>query len=148
MWLALFYRTCICNCVQLFCVCPASICACVPRVCVPCVCAFVRPVCVFACVCTYMCVRRSDPGSGRLYVNPQPERYRGGRVRQHVQQFKRLVENYRRHIVCFCIIFGITAGVALERCWCEFTAPNSEHCPCKFKHTRNTRTRHQRQRNT
>ncbi|XP_063053867.1 dual oxidase 2 [Engraulis encrasicolus] len=62
-------------------------------------------------------LKKSDPGSGRLYVNPQPERYRGGRVRQHVQQFKRLVENYRRHIVCFCIIFGITAGVALERCW-------------------------------
>lgn len=41
-------------------------------------------------------------------------------VQQKIQQFKRFVENYRRHIVCFIIVYGITAGVALERCYCEW----------------------------
>uniref|UniRef100_A0A4W5PR18 NAD(P)H oxidase (H2O2-forming) n=1 Tax=Hucho hucho TaxID=62062 RepID=A0A4W5PR18_9TELE len=33
-----------------------------------------------------------------------------------------LCENYRRHIVCFTIVYGITAGVALERCYCKFSS--------------------------
>ncbi|KAL2093373.1 hypothetical protein ACEWY4_010685 [Coilia grayii] len=61
--------------------------------------------------------KRPGQTTARLYVKPQQERYHRNRVQQRVQQFKRFVENYRRHIVCFCIIYGITAGVALERCW-------------------------------
>ncbi|TSM52321.1 Dual oxidase 2 [Bagarius yarrelli] len=57
------------------------------------------------------------PASPKLYVKPQRERYIRSRIQQKIQQFKRFVENYRRHIVCICIIYGITAGVALERCY-------------------------------
>ncbi|KAF4081387.1 hypothetical protein AMELA_G00160610 [Ameiurus melas] len=55
--------------------------------------------------------------SPKLYVKPQRERYIRSRVQQKIQQFKRFVENYRRHIVCIGVIYGITAGVALERCY-------------------------------
>ncbi|XP_062404238.1 dual oxidase 1 isoform X2 [Sardina pilchardus] len=60
---------------------------------------------------------RSGLSTAKLYVKPQRERYSRSPVQQRVQQFKRLVENYRRHIVTFCIIYGISAGVALERCY-------------------------------
>ncbi|KAI5100464.1 dual oxidase 1 isoform X2, partial [Silurus meridionalis] len=53
----------------------------------------------------------------KLYVKPQRERYIRSRIQQKIQQFKRFVENYRRHIVCIGVIYGITAGVALERCY-------------------------------
>uniref|UniRef100_A0A8C1RBK6 NAD(P)H oxidase (H2O2-forming) n=1 Tax=Cyprinus carpio TaxID=7962 RepID=A0A8C1RBK6_CYPCA len=39
------------------------------------------------------------------------------RMQQWIQQFKRFIENYRRHIICIVIIYGITAGLALERCY-------------------------------
>ncbi|KAJ8417637.1 hypothetical protein AAFF_G00224800 [Aldrovandia affinis] len=55
--------------------------------------------------------------SPAVYVKPKRERYNRSRVQQRVQQFKRFVENYRRHIVCFSILYGITAGVTLERCY-------------------------------
>ncbi|XP_041964956.1 dual oxidase 1 isoform X1 [Alosa sapidissima] len=61
--------------------------------------------------------RRMGLSSAKLYVKPQRERYTRNPVHQKVQQFKRFVENYRRHIVTFCIIYGISAGVALERCY-------------------------------
>ncbi|XP_030587776.1 dual oxidase 1 [Archocentrus centrarchus] len=52
-----------------------------------------------------------------VYVKPKREKYIRNPVQQKVQQFKRFIENYRRHIVCFIIVYGITAGVALERCY-------------------------------
>uniref|UniRef100_A0A673I607 NAD(P)H oxidase (H2O2-forming) n=1 Tax=Sinocyclocheilus rhinocerous TaxID=307959 RepID=A0A673I607_9TELE len=45
------------------------------------------------------------------------ERYNRNAVQQCIQQFKRFIENYRRHIICIVIIYGITAGLALERCY-------------------------------
>uniref|UniRef100_A0A672S7L0 NAD(P)H oxidase (H2O2-forming) n=1 Tax=Sinocyclocheilus grahami TaxID=75366 RepID=A0A672S7L0_SINGR len=48
---------------------------------------------------------------------PQRERYNRNPVQQWIQQFKRFIENYRRHIICMVIIYGITAGLALERCY-------------------------------
>uniref|UniRef100_A0AAY4B5T7 NAD(P)H oxidase (H2O2-forming) n=1 Tax=Denticeps clupeoides TaxID=299321 RepID=A0AAY4B5T7_9TELE len=70
-------------------------------------------------------VNPSRPGLGspKLYVNPQRERYRRNAVQQKIQQFKRFMENYRRHIVCVIIVYGISAGVALERCYCKFAFP-------------------------
>lgn len=53
-------------------------------------------------------------------MKPKREKYIKNPVQQKIQQFKRFVENYRRHIVCFIIVYGITAGVALERCYCEW----------------------------
>ncbi|XP_017569119.2 dual oxidase 2 [Pygocentrus nattereri] len=55
--------------------------------------------------------------SPKVYVKPQRERYIRSPVQQKIQHFKRFVENYRRHIVCLVVIYGITAGVALDRCW-------------------------------
>uniref|UniRef100_A0A3Q4GLN9 Uncharacterized protein n=1 Tax=Neolamprologus brichardi TaxID=32507 RepID=A0A3Q4GLN9_NEOBR len=49
--------------------------------------------------------------------SPKRQKYIKNTVQQKIQQFKRFVENYRRHIVCFIIVYGITAGVALERCY-------------------------------
>uniref|UniRef100_A0A673ZAW2 NAD(P)H oxidase (H2O2-forming) n=1 Tax=Salmo trutta TaxID=8032 RepID=A0A673ZAW2_SALTR len=60
------------------------------------------------------CVREFSP---KVYVKPKKERYNRSPIQQKIQQFKRFVENYRRHIVCFTIVYGITAGVALERCY-------------------------------
>ncbi|XP_064169953.1 dual oxidase 2 isoform X2 [Anguilla rostrata] len=60
--------------------------------------------------------KKAGFSSPHVYVNPRRERYNRSRLQQRIQQFKRFVENYRRHIVCFAIICGITAGVALERC--------------------------------
>ncbi|XP_029909915.1 dual oxidase 1 [Myripristis murdjan] len=65
--------------------------------------------------------RRQGKKSGlhtpNVYVKPKREQYRRNPVQQKVQQFKRFIENYRRHIVCFIIVYGIVAGVALERCY-------------------------------
>ncbi|XP_076863360.1 dual oxidase 1 isoform X2 [Brachyhypopomus gauderio] len=55
--------------------------------------------------------------SPKVYVKPQRNRYIRSPVQQKIQEFKRFVENYRRHIVCLVIIYGITAGLALERCY-------------------------------
>ncbi|KAM9854893.1 dual oxidase 1 [Aulostomus maculatus] len=52
-----------------------------------------------------------------VYVKPRRERYIRNPVRQKIQHFKRFIENYRRHIVCFIVMYGITAGVALDRCY-------------------------------
>uniref|UniRef100_A0A4W4EYL4 NAD(P)H oxidase (H2O2-forming) n=1 Tax=Electrophorus electricus TaxID=8005 RepID=A0A4W4EYL4_ELEEL len=58
---------------------------------------------------------RLGPCSPKVYVKPQRKHYIRSPVQQKIQQFKRFVENYRRHIVCLVIIYGITAGLALER---------------------------------
>lgn len=52
-----------------------------------------------------------------VYVMPKREQYIRNPIKQKIQQFKRFIENYRRHIVCVLIIAGISAGVALERCY-------------------------------
>ncbi|XP_037833973.1 dual oxidase 1 [Kryptolebias marmoratus] len=52
-----------------------------------------------------------------VYVKPKREQYVRNPIRQKVQQFKRFVENYRRHIMSFIIVYGITAGVTIERCY-------------------------------
>ncbi|XP_062858438.1 dual oxidase 1 [Trichomycterus rosablanca] len=61
--------------------------------------------------------KKLSPSNPKLYVKAQRERYIRSRVQQKIQQFKRFVENYRRHIVCVVIFYGITAGLAMERCY-------------------------------
>uniref|UniRef100_A0A4W5KJF1 Uncharacterized protein n=1 Tax=Hucho hucho TaxID=62062 RepID=A0A4W5KJF1_9TELE len=60
---------------------------------------------------------RSGLQSPKVYVKPKKDRFNRNAVQQKIQHFKRFIENYRRHIVCFTIVYGITAGVALERCY-------------------------------
>ncbi|XP_040894546.1 dual oxidase 1 [Toxotes jaculatrix] len=61
--------------------------------------------------------KKSSISTPNVYVKPKREQYIRNPVRQRIQHFKRFIENYRRHIVCFIIVYGITAGVALERCY-------------------------------
>ncbi|RXN26191.1 dual oxidase 1-like protein [Labeo rohita] len=61
--------------------------------------------------------KKTGQSNAKVYVKPQRERYNRSPVQQCIQQFKRFIENYRRHIICMVIIYGITAGLALERCY-------------------------------
>uniref|UniRef100_A0A9J7X775 NAD(P)H oxidase (H2O2-forming) n=1 Tax=Cyprinus carpio carpio TaxID=630221 RepID=A0A9J7X775_CYPCA len=81
-----------------------------------CVCCFCQATLVKAEICSVFLVRtgQSNP---KVYVRPQRERYNRNAVQQCIQQFKRFIENYRRHIICIVVIYGITAGLALERCF-------------------------------
>uniref|UniRef100_A0A8C2KZ20 NAD(P)H oxidase (H2O2-forming) n=1 Tax=Cyprinus carpio TaxID=7962 RepID=A0A8C2KZ20_CYPCA len=80
------------------------------------VCCFCQATLVKAEICSVFLVRtgQSNP---KVYVRPQRERYNRNAVQQCIQQFKRFIENYRRHIICIVVIYGITAGLALERCF-------------------------------
>lgn len=62
---------------------------------------------------------RPSTNPPNVYVKPKREQYIRNPVRQRIQHFKRFIENYRRHIVCFMVISGITIGVTLERCYRE-----------------------------
>jgi dual oxidase len=42
-----------------------------------------------------------------------------GLLAQKLQQFKRFVENYRRHIVCATIFSAICVGLFAERSYCK-----------------------------
>ncbi|XP_067829644.1 dual oxidase 2 [Heptranchias perlo] len=53
----------------------------------------------------------------RPYTEAKREKYNRNKVQQKVQQFKRFIENYRRHIVCVLIFYGIAAGVFVERAY-------------------------------
>ncbi|XP_042352652.1 dual oxidase 1 [Plectropomus leopardus] len=52
-----------------------------------------------------------------VYVKPKREQYIRNPIQQKIQHFKRFIENYRRHIICFLVVYGIAAGVSLERCY-------------------------------
>ena len=54
-----------------------------------------------------------------LYTEAQRKKYERNKVQQKIQEFKRFVENYRRHIVCVVLFSAITAGVFVERAYCE-----------------------------
>ncbi|XP_032379057.1 dual oxidase 1 [Etheostoma spectabile] len=61
--------------------------------------------------------KKSSVITPNVYVKPKREQYIRNPIQQKIQHFKRFIENYRRHIVCFIIVYGIAAGVALERCY-------------------------------
>uniref|UniRef100_A0A8C4GI45 NAD(P)H oxidase (H2O2-forming) n=1 Tax=Dicentrarchus labrax TaxID=13489 RepID=A0A8C4GI45_DICLA len=61
--------------------------------------------------------RKLSVNTPNVYVKPKREQYIRNPIQQKIQQFKRFIENYRRHIVCFIIVYGIAAGVTLERCY-------------------------------
>lgn len=64
-------------------------------------------------------ISRLGVNTPNVYVKPKREQYIRNPIQQKIQHFKRFIENYRRHIVCFIVVYGIAAGVALERCYCE-----------------------------
>uniref|UniRef100_A0A3Q4BDG5 NAD(P)H oxidase (H2O2-forming) n=1 Tax=Mola mola TaxID=94237 RepID=A0A3Q4BDG5_MOLML len=75
----------------------------------------------FFCVCSSNKTEgqeiRRRKKTPHVYVNPKREQFIRNPIQQKVQQFKRFIENYRRHIVCFIIVYGIAAGLCLERCY-------------------------------
>lgn len=54
-----------------------------------------------------------------LYTEAKRKKYERKKVQQKIQEFKRFVENYRRHIVCVVLFSAITTGVFVERAYCE-----------------------------
>ncbi|NWR33479.1 DUOX2 oxidase, partial [Tachuris rubrigastra] len=61
-----------------------------------------------------------------LYTEAQRKRYERSRVQQKIQEFKRFIENYRRHIVCVILFSAITAGVFAERAYYyAFASPST-----------------------
>uniref|UniRef100_G3TI59 NAD(P)H oxidase (H2O2-forming) n=1 Tax=Loxodonta africana TaxID=9785 RepID=G3TI59_LOXAF len=62
----------------------------------------------------------------RLYTEALQEKMRRGLLAQKLQQVKRFVENYRRHIVCVAIFSFICAGLFVERAYYyAFASPPS-----------------------
>ncbi|CAL8356743.1 unnamed protein product [Lota lota] len=59
--------------------------------------------------------RQRNKYSPKVYVKARRDQYKRNPVQQKIQEFKRFVENYRRHIVCFLVVYGIVAGVIIER---------------------------------
>ncbi|XP_010190709.1 PREDICTED: dual oxidase 1-like, partial [Mesitornis unicolor] len=61
-----------------------------------------------------------------LYTKAQRKKYEQNKVQQKIQEFKRFVENYRRHIVCVVLFSAITAGVFVERAYYyAFASPST-----------------------
>lgn len=55
----------------------------------------------------------------RLYTEALQEKMQRGLLAQKLQQYKRFVENYRRHIVCVAIFSAISVGVFADRAYCK-----------------------------
>lgn len=53
-----------------------------------------------------------------LFTEAHRQKFQRSRGHQTVQQFKRFIENYRRHIGCVAVFYTIAAGLFLERAYC------------------------------
>ncbi|XP_068882317.1 dual oxidase 2 [Aphelocoma coerulescens] len=70
--------------------------------------------------------RKANQYQLRLYTEAQRKKYERNRVQQKIQEFKRFVENYRRHIVCVVLFSAVTAGVFAERAYYyAFASPST-----------------------
>ncbi|KAK2103662.1 Dual oxidase 1 [Saguinus oedipus] len=52
-----------------------------------------------------------------LFTEAHREKFQRSRLHQTVQQFKRFIENYRRHIGCVAVFYAIAGGLFLERAY-------------------------------
>uniref|UniRef100_U3BWH7 NAD(P)H oxidase (H2O2-forming) n=1 Tax=Callithrix jacchus TaxID=9483 RepID=U3BWH7_CALJA len=52
-----------------------------------------------------------------LFTEAHREKFQRSRLHQTVQQFKRFIENYRRHIGCVAVFYTIAGGLFLERAY-------------------------------
>ncbi|XP_030313149.1 dual oxidase 2 [Calypte anna] len=60
------------------------------------------------------------------YTKAQRKKYEQSKVQQKIQELKRFVENYRRHIVCVVLFSAITIGVFVERAYYyAFASPST-----------------------
>uniref|UniRef100_A0A803VXV7 NAD(P)H oxidase (H2O2-forming) n=1 Tax=Ficedula albicollis TaxID=59894 RepID=A0A803VXV7_FICAL len=70
--------------------------------------------------------RKGNQYQLHLYTEAQRKKYEKNRVQQKIQEFKRFVENYRRHIVCVTLFSAITVGVFAERAYYyAFASPST-----------------------
>ncbi|XP_068000299.1 dual oxidase 2 isoform X2 [Melanerpes formicivorus] len=70
--------------------------------------------------------RRLNQQQLRLYTEAQRRRLERSRAQQKLQELKRFVENYRRHIACAGLFCAITAGVFVERAYYyAFASPST-----------------------
>ncbi|XP_063025374.1 dual oxidase 2 isoform X1 [Melospiza melodia melodia] len=70
--------------------------------------------------------RKANQYQLRLYTEARRKKYERNKVQQKIQEFKRFVENYRRHIVCVTLFSAITAGVFAERAYYyAFASPST-----------------------
>ncbi|XP_065589784.1 dual oxidase 2 [Cyrtonyx montezumae] len=70
--------------------------------------------------------RKANQYQLHLYTEAQRKKYQQNRVQQKIQEFKRFVENYRRHIVCVVLFSAITAGLFVERAYYyAFASPST-----------------------
>ncbi|KAM7039506.1 dual oxidase 2 isoform 2-T3 [Acridotheres tristis] len=70
--------------------------------------------------------RKGNQYQLHLYTEAQRKKYERNRVQQKIQEFKRFVENYRRHIVCVILFSAITIGVFAERAYYyAFASPST-----------------------
>ncbi|NXN20660.1 DUOX2 oxidase, partial [Nycticryphes semicollaris] len=61
-----------------------------------------------------------------VYTEAQRKKYERNKVQQKIQEFKRFVENYRRHIVCVALFSAISAGLFVERAYYyAFASPST-----------------------
>uniref|UniRef100_A0A8C5P9H6 NAD(P)H oxidase (H2O2-forming) n=1 Tax=Leptobrachium leishanense TaxID=445787 RepID=A0A8C5P9H6_9ANUR len=63
----------------------------------------------------FYCRTNYNVNQRQIYTEARREKYERNKLRQKIQQLKRWVENYRRHIVCLTIFYGISAGLFAER---------------------------------
>ncbi|NXN55061.1 DUOX2 oxidase, partial [Rynchops niger] len=61
-----------------------------------------------------------------LYTEARRKKYERNKVQQKIQEFKRFIENYRRHIVCVVLFSAVTAGLFVERAYYyAFASPST-----------------------
>uniref|UniRef100_A0A8C3J8T5 NAD(P)H oxidase (H2O2-forming) n=1 Tax=Calidris pygmaea TaxID=425635 RepID=A0A8C3J8T5_9CHAR len=76
-------------------------------------------------------IKKREPEGGNpyqlhLYTEAQRKKYERNKVQQKIQEFKRFIENYRRHIVCVALFSAITAGLFVERAYYyAFASPST-----------------------
>ncbi|NXA33140.1 DUOX2 oxidase, partial [Eudromia elegans] len=61
--------------------------------------------------------RKANHYQLHVYTEAQRKKYQRNKVQQKIQEFKRFIENYRRHIVCVVLFSTITAGLFVERAY-------------------------------
>eukprot|EP00076_Gallus_gallus_P015519 XP_015134571.1 dual oxidase 2 [Gallus gallus] len=70
--------------------------------------------------------RKANQYQLHLYTEAQRKKYQQNKVKQKIQEFKRFIENYRRHIVCVVLFSAITAGLFVERAYYyAFASPST-----------------------
>lgn len=77
--------------------------------------------------------KKSVGTPARLYTEALQEKMQRGFLAQKLQQYKRFVENYRRHIVCVAVFSAICAGLFADRAYYyAFSSPPSEIAQTTF----------------